>query len=129
MSVSASMAAVSAANASIAAQAAHRAKVSECKVIEHEFDSKIATVAQKNEYADCINVLYPQAMSSDMTIFLKVLFVTFLLSAIFGFIHEKNNNYGGFLDCILSAVMWGIAVPFLIVCTLGILVGVYWLFN
>ena len=67
MSASASMAAVSAANASIAASASHRAKVSECKVIEYSFDSKIASISEKTEYVDCMNVLYPQAMSGDLT--------------------------------------------------------------
>ena len=102
MSASASMAAVSAANASIAASASHRAKVSECKVIEYSFDSKIDSISEKTEYVDCMNVLYPQAMSGDLTLFLKALFVIGLVSA------PKPSIFG--LDNLLSISHFMLAI-------------------
>lgn len=128
MSLSASMATVSAANASIAADAAHRAKVSECKVIEHSFDSKIASISEKTEYADCMNVLYPQAMSGDMTLFLKVLFVIGLVSAIYVFVKEIRVfwNYG---DAFFISVLWGIGVPSVVAFIAGIFMGISWVFS
>ena len=128
MSASASMAAVSAANASIAASASHRAKVSECKVIEYSFDSKIASISEKTEYVDCMNLLYPQAMSGDLTLFLKALFVIGLVSAIYGFVKEMRS-YSRWVDSLMMSVVWGFGVPIIVASIAGIFWGIGWVFS
>jgi len=76
-----------AASAGAASYAASKAHEAECVAIEKTYDPHIATVEQKQDYADCINTLYPQDMGGTEVMFLKVCVALLLLSIPVGAIY------------------------------------------
>lgn len=61
VAINAALTASSAANNAAAQAAAHRARVDRCVVFESNFDVAKASVVEKQEYASCIETLYPPA--------------------------------------------------------------------
>jgi len=77
------------------------------------------------EYADCVNVLYPQEVGADMTIVIKVLFVTALAGLISGAWYGHKD---GFLDSVILGIVGFFMLPCIAVFIGGILYGIWWLF-
>lgn len=121
MSSLAALAAISASQA-----AAHRAKVSECKVVEHEFDSYIASVAEKVNYADCIDVLYPKNISAEGLTMLKVLFVVFLISVIYGVYKAWKDGDRDIIYYVVYSLSYGLGIPCILVAIVLIVIGIGW---
>lgn len=115
--------------ASLAAQASHRAEVSRCEGVIQAFDStKNWTVGQAQDYAHCINTLYPQPMSSDVTWMFKGVFVLAIIGLIAGIFWAKKEN-SGWEYYILLPLMAAMCVPIGAAFIVGVVVGVKWLFS
>jgi len=119
--------------AAIAANAAHQAKVSECKVVISNFNNHInngVTVESMQQYAHCVNVVYPQPMCGGMVIIFKVVFIIALLGLIGGGLYEKFRGcYSDIFDCVMNAILWFFLLPCVIGFIGGVIYGVYWLFT
>jgi hypothetical protein len=91
---SAAFAGVAAANAAIAAEEARRAQIAACQAQMPVFNAQTASVEQMHDYADCVNLLYPQELSSGETVFVKILIVGAFLAVLGGAVygHLKRNS-------------------------------------
>lgn len=65
----------------------------ECKSIEFDFNKTTATVEQKQDYARCIDVLYPK-MGGHEVFALKLIIVFCLIGSIIGFIKGNKEDIG-----------------------------------
>ena len=129
---SAAMAGVAASQAAIAAQAAHQAEVSRCKGVIASFDSKNTTVGEAQDYAHCINVVYPQPASGMEMLVFKVAFVLALVGLVGGFAYAKKKGgwmYDSWGDYLLASLFGFIGVPCAVGFVAAIIYGIYWLFT
>lgn len=84
VSTSAAMAAIAGSQASIAAnQAAQARKAAQCVGAMDGFTHSTATVVQRQEYAECVGLLYPRDDAISPAV-VGLLLITALLGAIFG---------------------------------------------
>jgi len=107
----AGLTAASAANNAMAQEAAHRARVDRCTVFESRFDVAKASVAEKQEYASCVETLYPQPTTETETYLLKgcilTLFVGLIVGAILGYRSERDLpglGFGALAGVVFTAV-------------------------
>ena len=116
MSTSASFAAVSAANNAMAQAAAQAAKVERCTIEVGQLVNAGSTVEQKLSFADCVNTLWPQAMSESSITMLKVSMALTVIGAIVGAVHgwrEDGDFNGAFLFCIVGGGLTATALAVL----------------
>ena len=128
---SAGMAAIAASQAAIAAQQAHEVEVSRCKIIIDNFDSKKATIGQAQDYAHCINVVYPQPAIGTEILAFKIIFGIALIGMISNIIIQKiKNSYlcESFMDYLMLGLLGFIGLPCIVGIIGGICYGIYWLF-
>lgn len=102
--VNAGLTAASAANNAMAQEAAHRARVDRCTVFESRFEVAKASVAEKQEYASCVETLYPMPTTDSETYLIKGCIVVLLAALIVGFVIGYRNSYGDFVDAIFGAL-------------------------
>lgn len=129
MSTSTAMTIITASNTTIATQAAIRAKIIHCKVIEKTFDPIEATTNQKQEYAECIKELYPTSIGPGIIILLKIVFVVGLMSALVGGYKEYKRDYADWIGIITLSTIYGLGIPALICIVLGVIVGIFWVLG
>jgi len=124
-SASMSMAAVSASMAAVATVEAQRAEEQKCVMVMKQFDSKNYTTAEVREYADCVDILYPDPIGPESVILFKVIFVIALISMIVGLVMNRKDidDLESFL--IISFLCFVIP-PFLVGAVIGLVYGVYW---
>lgn len=126
--VNAGLTAASAANNAMAQQAAHRARVDRCTVFESRFEVARASVAEKQEYASCVETLYPQPTSEHGTYLIKggivVLLVAMVVGAICGW--REHRDVSG---SILAAIVFPIGT-LAVMLTIGLIAfGIGYLFS
>lgn len=129
MSTSAAFAAVAVTQSAAAQEAAHRAKISECKVTESTFDAHISTVAEKINYSECINILYPQVINDSVTILLKVLFVAYLIGFAWELIKNRQDYYINTFDYIITSAMHSLILPSILLVIYSISAGILWVVS
>ena len=130
MPSSAVFAGVAASQAAIASAAAHSAEVSRCEIVVQHFDSQNTTVGQAQDYAGCINTLYPQPIGAGPEIFLKVLFSIAVLGLVGALTRAyRNRKLNDWDDWLIHSLVGFIAVPCIIGFVAGIAYGLYWLFT
>lgn len=126
--VNAGLTAASAANNAMAQQAAHRARVDRCIVFESRFDVARASVAEKQEYASCVETLYPQPLSDGAHFVAKGGVLLLLIAVIAGLIYgwREHRDIEGSLLCGLLFPLFAAAGAFVV----GLIVaGVGYLFS
>lgn len=123
-------ASIAASNASIAASNAERnLQISKCPTVIKQYDSNHATVHEMQEYADCVNQIYPNEITTGEIIFLKVLFVSAIFGAIV-MIWKEKQKYDRTISDYFIAGMLGLAIaPAIILTITYCLYGLLWLFN
>lgn len=99
--VNAGLTAASAANNAMAQEAAHRARVDRCTVFESRFDVAKASVPEKQEYASCVETLYPMPTTESETVLIKGCIVVLLIAIIVGAVYgwRDHRDWGGALLC------------------------------
>lgn len=83
-----------------------------CKAIESSFNNTTASIEQKQQYAQCIDILYPIYSPNDILV-MKVLVVIAFLAFMFGFI--KGYKEDGIGIGLLVGVGFAIFIPFTLV--------------
>lgn len=122
-------AAVAASSGAMAASNAARiqARKEECKVVIDRFDSNGATVAKAQEYAACVQTIYPvyKEMSPNATIAAKcalVAVIVFIVVFCIWFGKKEGDGFTGYLFGFMFAmfsivgaalISWGLAAAFL----------------
>ncbi|MDU5476263.1 MULTISPECIES: hypothetical protein [unclassified Pantoea] len=106
--ISASNAAISASNASRAEEAAHRAEIAQCKISVEKF-SPTSGIADKQQYAKCIEILYPTESDEIPDHVLKPLVGSFIITLlVFAVIHGYRDRHDGFFLGALLGIAMGI---------------------
>ena len=123
-----SVAASSAAIASIAAIQASQAKEYSCKGLIASFDSRSPAVEEMKAYAKCVDFLYPNTLAPEVVIALKALFVIAIVGAVIGVIKEYRSCYTDWVSIAGAGVMGFCAGPVVTVAGFFLFVGVRWLF-
>ena len=90
--VNAGLTAASAANNAMAQQAAHRARVDRCVVFESRFEVAKASAAEKQEYASCVETLYPMPTTEGESQFTKACIVVLLIAMVVGIIYGWRTS-------------------------------------
>lgn len=125
--VNAGLTAASAANNAMAQEAAHRARVDRCTVFESRFEVAQASIAEKQEYASCVETLYPLPLSEGGTAVIKAGIAILLVAMVVGLIYGYREHRD-----VESSLMCGLLFP---LCAAAILVlgliaaGVTYLFS
>jgi len=104
--ITASNAAISASNASRAEDAAHRAEVAQCNISIEKFNPS-SGIADKQQYAKCIEILYPSKSDEIPDSILKPVVGSFIITVlIFAAIHGYRERHDGFfLGALLGVAM------------------------
>lgn len=122
--------AVSTSAAASANTAAARMEAQRCKDVINNFTANGATVGQMQEYATCVDYVYPQQMGVEAVIFLKFLFVSAILGAIVAGWSESRSEYHVWSDVGIMALLGLVATPLLVLLISGIVYGCFfWLFT
>ena len=94
----------------IALAQSERAKKLACESLEQSFEPKTATIQQKQDYAECMRLLYPQEMSAGDVFALKiVLVIAFIGMGIGGAIGARDDVPTGFIFGLIGFLIAPIA--------------------
>ena len=89
------------------------AKTFNCNRTTESFDSKTATLEQKQKYAECVQYLYPVRTDQDVVLY-KAAALLFLVSCLVAFIYMFVTRRKAYcrekIDYILLPVVFGIGV-------------------
>jgi len=107
---------IAASTSAAASVAAQQAKETACKGFVETFDSTKASIEKIKEYADCVNLLYPGAMTSSDVLHLKLFIVFCFCGGLYGIFHTYKEEYNpsagdyfvGFGVGVLAAVCVGV---------------------
>lgn len=90
------------------------AKKIACQSYEQSFNKLNATIEQKQKYANCIDILYPQ-MTSGEIIFIKFIILLSISLFIIGYWKGyRFKNKGDHVAAILLAMILSTLIPFII---------------
>ena len=128
VAINTALTASSVANNSAAQAAAHRAKVDRCVVFESTFDAGKASVAEKQEYSSCVEVLYPQPVGESAVLLLKGSVLLVLLALVIGAVLGYRERDGLF-PIVANAFMGAAIVFFTLVVLFLIYCGIAFLFS
>lgn len=116
MSATAGVAAAISAAAAAQAQAAREAA---CRAVQSSYRPDSATVGEMREYASCVQTLYPDPLSADATIALKVAVALIFCGVIGGFVYGRFDDWdswfgrfvmypvmGGFIAMAAEIAIW-----------------------
>ncbi|MNJ16328.1 hypothetical protein D3C77_105890 [compost metagenome] len=95
MSTSIAISSAALASSAAANQAALQARKTSCLSFEAAYRPELADVGQKQQYAECVGLLYPKpaaGFSENEIWFFKGLIIVLLLSMIIGFV--RGDGYG-----------------------------------
>lgn len=123
----AALTASSAASASIAQNAAREARKSACVVIESRFDPGVSSATEKQQYSECISLLYPEPVKFDeQSIMVSKGLVGIILICMVGCaIYGYKQGCEEWIDAFLGAI-FGIFVGILVII---LLVAIGFLFS
>lgn len=84
MSVALAISTAALVQSEIAQQEAHAARVASCNTLQHLFNAQTATIEQKQEYADCVGVLYPEhnALTHGELLLLRATIILVVVAAL-----------------------------------------------
>lgn len=129
-SLSASIAATSAALASMAAA---RAKRERCLTIMHGFTDAAATVEQKQEYADAVQYVHPPEAESGERLFYKVMILTVFIGTPLGAWKLPQYLGGGYsidwAERVFGGIIGFLAGPLVMFVGLAIFAAIAYLFS
>lgn len=111
--------------------ARNKAEVAACKLIINGFDSGSASVDQMQEYARCIDKIYPTNLSYNELISLKILLVFFIFSFLFGIWKESRgiNFRESFSDIFFGGFVYSVMLTAVAVVAVFVFYGIFLLFN
>lgn len=98
--------AIAAASVVIATTTADDANRAVCAVKMENFVSKVATVAERIDYSDCVRLLHPNPMSDEMVNLLRVVVGLLLIGALVGFVKGAwdSGYYSDFLEKVIDGL-------------------------
>ena len=122
---------VASTQAALATIGAHNVQVAQCKELLPIFNAQTATKSEIQEYAQCVQILYPKELGVDVIIALKILFIFALIGMLFAIwgTWKKDRQFAEFDDYIMMGITGFIVTPFLILLLALICYGIFWLFS
>lgn len=110
-----------------ATSAADDANRAVCAVKMENFVSKVATVAERIDYSDCVRLLYPNPMSDEMVNLLRVVVGLLLIGTLVGCVSGvwENWRYSGLVGRAVYGMIGaavGAAVVFVVLLILFLVV-------
>ena len=101
----------------------------QCKLMLEKYEAQVLTVEQKQTYAECIQVIYPQEVSPELIIVFKCLFVISLIGGAIGYWRACRDSYGGVSEYGMYTFIGMLITPLLASIIGGVVMGVKWLFS
>mgnify|MGYP003639891732 CR=1 FL=1 len=102
-----------------------------CELTVNSSNNKLSTIEQKQGYADCVETLYPQKMSVENVLGLKIFFMTaliiFVLSAVYNF--YIRYSYNDVEDAIINTIFFNLSLWTVIVMLGAIISGLFWVIK
>lgn len=91
----------------VSASAADDANRAVCAVKMENFVSKVATVAERIDYSDCVRLLHPNPMPDEMVNLLRVVVGLLLIGALVGFVKGAwdSGYYGNFFEKFIDGML------------------------
>lgn len=137
MSVSTSIAIIASTNASIAAANAARAEreahEAKCRVIIGQFDSKSAGVSEAQQYASCVQYVYPVKSDEPPSLLLKACVFGLIVSIIIGMVvavfRIANGRDSSLGDYIAFGALGAMVGAFIFGAILGLCAGISFLIS
>lgn len=108
---------------------ANRAEEVACQSLMSGYDAGAATVEQMRAYARCVDILYPQAMSSDSILFFKVCVIALVIGLVIGLVKGITGGgtvMGRLLDGLLLSMVGAAAGPLVVAVFVFIFKAVRW---
>jgi len=105
---------------------AEQAKDMACKSIVSNYDTKVATVTQMQEYSSCVNRLHPHELPTDAIVVFKILFVLCLLG---GVIFAWSESEYRIVDKFMSFMFGAVITLMALICLVGVIVGCVWVIS
>ena len=127
MGVAATAAIISTTNAAVANAAAHAARVDRCKTVIENFDARGASVSQMQEYAYCVDTVYPKEMTGVEVFWAKALFVIAIVGLVLGAWHGYEDD--GPMYAVITGLAGFLLVPTAALFIYGLGCGIIWLFS
>lgn len=127
MSVTVSAGATAAASTA-SALASKRSTEAKCNELVSGYEHTTATIEQRQEYADCIDMMHPSQLTGDEVIGLKIIIVCAFVGALVSYWKGRDSSCGfseSAADAFFGAV-FGALVP---VAVVVILVSIIFLFT
>lgn len=117
--------------ASLAASSSNSRKLEEelCKVVMEKFEPKTSTVQEIQEYAKCVDIIYPTAISPEAMLFWKIIFVISLCGMLLGFYKAHRTDYKSGDEYFVYPLLGFVLAAVLALFFSGVIAGIFWLFN
>lgn len=125
MPVNAALLAASSANNTAAQAALARARRIECEGFVKNYAHNTATTAEMQHYADCVELLHPQPISSGVIVLIKIFIILGLIGFVAGCVKElKDSLFDGFEKVVMVPLV-GLLGAFTVCLVLGIALSVF----
>lgn len=121
--------AIASASLAVSASNSRTIKEMECKNFISIFNNSSSTIADKQYYSECINLIYPQPMAEMQIFFLKLLFFLAIVGLVIGLYkaYKKYNNE--WIDYIAYGFMGFMGLPLVATIVVSLGMGFVWLFK
>lgn len=121
--------AIASASMAIAASNSQAIKKMECKNFISTFNNSSSTIADKQYYSECINLIYPKSMETMEIYFLKFLFVLAIVGLVIGLYKAYKEAYSSSLEYIYYAFIGFLTLPSIVIIIALLINGFIWLFK
>lgn len=115
------------ANSVVALTIAERARIDACKGLIKEYNGRTLQPQEMQEYASCIEMVYPRPATEADILAVKILIIAALVGAIFGFVWGVKEDGPGL--GILIAIIGLVATPLVLVLLYGVFMAARFLIG
>jgi len=103
--------ALAAASLAIATEAQSAANEAKCATLVSGYAHNTATVGQRKEYADCIDIMHPSPLTGGEVLFLKLVILCAMIGAAIGLWPSQGKDPAEYVLFGLLGVILGALVP------------------
>ena len=88
-----------------------QAKTTACKAIIQGFSSDTANLGDMQQFASCVQYLYPETLSGEATLWVKFFIVMGLLGIVIGIVNGAGRGHNDWADTLGMAFVGMLVMP------------------